>query len=86
MDVNKPLITSILIGEFEQSVSYEGIQKLCFDCGRIGHRKESCPYSIRASAPPLRESLDRSTDPVDETCNSHEGDVANDGKVSTTDG
>lgn len=66
-------------------VSYEGIQKLCFDCGCIGHRKESCPYSIRALAPLPRESSDRSTGLVDETCNSHEGDMADDGKESTTD-
>lgn len=47
IDVNKPLINTILIGRFEQAVVYEGIQKLCFSCGRIGHRKEACPYTIR---------------------------------------
>ena len=38
IDVEKPLVTAILIGKFEQPVSYEGIQKLCFGCGRLGHR------------------------------------------------
>ena len=55
--MNKPLITSVQIGEFEQSISYEGIQRLCFSCGRLGHRKEACPYSIRPVSPllePLR--------------------------------
>ena len=52
LDVNKPFITSVQIGEFEQSVSYEGIQRLCFSCGRLGHRKEACPYSIRPVSPP----------------------------------
>ena len=47
LDVNKPLVTAILIGKFEQSICYEGIQKLCFGCGRVGHRKESCLYIIR---------------------------------------
>ena len=28
-------------------VTYEGIQKLCFSCGRIGHKVEACPYTIR---------------------------------------
>ena len=37
IDVTKPLMTSIFIGKFEQSVSYEGIHRLCFDCGRVGH-------------------------------------------------
>ena len=38
---------AILIGKFEQSVCYEGIQKVCFGCGRVGHRKDICPYIIR---------------------------------------
>ena len=51
VDVKKPLIIAIVIGKFEQPVSYEGIQKLCFDCGRIGHRRESYPYTIRRNSP-----------------------------------
>ena len=47
VDVNKPLVTTIKIGKLEQAVCYEGIQKLCFDCGRMGHKREICPYSIR---------------------------------------
>nr|POE45676.1 uncharacterized protein CFP56_05566 [Quercus suber] len=54
IDVEEPLVTAVLIGRFEQPVCYEGIQKLCFDCGRMGHRKEVCPYTIRQDTP-LRE-------------------------------
>ena len=32
VDLNKPLIDTILIGRFEQLVSYEGLHKLCFSC------------------------------------------------------
>ncbi|XP_023901062.1 uncharacterized protein LOC112012924 [Quercus suber] len=54
IEVEKPLITALLIGNFEQAVIYKGIQELCFSCGRIGHRKEDCPHIIRPT-PPARE-------------------------------
>lgn len=46
IDVDKPLVTAVLIGKFEQPVCYEGIQRLCFSCGKMGHRKEGCPYMV----------------------------------------
>ena len=51
IDVNKPLVTAILIGKFEQPVCYEGIQKLCFGYGRMGHKQEICPYIVRHDMP-----------------------------------
>ena len=30
-----------------QKVQYEGLSSLCFECGRMGHRKESCTYMIK---------------------------------------
>ena len=53
LDVNKPLINTILIGRFEQAVVYEGLNKLCFSCGRIGHRVETCPLTIKKPEPPV---------------------------------
>lgn len=47
IDMNEPLINTVLIGRFEQPVTYEGIQKFCFSCGRIGHKKDVCSYTIR---------------------------------------
>ena len=49
VDANKPLINTVLIGKFEQAVVYEGINKLCFECSRIGHKKEACPYIVRCT-------------------------------------
>ncbi|KAL0015301.1 hypothetical protein SO802_002370 [Lithocarpus litseifolius] len=45
--IDKPLITTVLIGKFTQKVMYEGLQSLCFACGRVGHKKESCQYTIK---------------------------------------
>ena len=41
---------------------YEGIQKLCFACGRIGHKKDDFPYIIRSSTPPVRGGNDEHGD------------------------
>ncbi|KAL0016800.1 hypothetical protein SO802_003869 [Lithocarpus litseifolius] len=53
IDVTKPLVDTVLIGRFKQPVVYEGIHKLCFSCGRLGHRKESCPLTIKKPEPPV---------------------------------
>lgn len=51
VDVNKPLINTVLIVKFEQVVVYEGINKLYFTCGRIGHKKEMCPHTVWCTKP-----------------------------------
>ena len=56
VDVNKPLVIVVLIGKFEQPICYEGIQKLCFSYGRMGHRKEGCPFLVRPD--PVRREVD----------------------------
>ena len=61
VDANKPLINTVLIGKFEQAVVYEGINKLCFECGRIGHKKEACPYIIRCTDSPPEKELSRTS-------------------------
>ena len=43
VDVIKPVAMAILIGKFEQPICYEGIHKLCFVYGRMGHKQEYCP-------------------------------------------
>lgn len=53
VDVNKPLVNTICIGHFEQAVTYEGIHSLCFSCGRLGHKVEGCPYTVRKEREPL---------------------------------
>ncbi|XP_050258954.1 uncharacterized protein LOC126703943 [Quercus robur] len=77
IDVNKPLITAILIGKFEQPVCYEGISKLCFECGRVGHYKDCYPHIIRQD--PLVERAETTTEGSvpSSSCEMHASDTAN---------
>lgn len=47
VNLDKPLIRKIYLGKLEQYMQYEDINALCFSCGRIGHKREACPYHIR---------------------------------------
>lgn len=64
VDINKPLINTVLIGRFEQQVVYEGIHKLCFACGRIGHKKDVCSHIVRSSNSPAKGVDDEIEDPA----------------------
>ena len=71
IDINKPLVSTVLIGDLEQPLLYEGINRLCFSCGHVGHRKESCPYTIRPPSSPAKEDTSPSPIIMDDTCNVH---------------
>ncbi|XP_065632808.1 uncharacterized protein LOC112027336 [Quercus suber] len=45
VDLEKPLINMLRIGKCKQSVLYEGISALCFNCGRLGHTQDKCCYN-----------------------------------------
>ena len=70
--MDKPLITIVLVGKLEQQVLYEGIQKLCFGCGRVGHRRESCPFIICGPKPPEMGAPESHTMPVHAPHNRHD--------------
>ncbi|KAL0012016.1 hypothetical protein SO802_007124 [Lithocarpus litseifolius] len=51
INIDKPLIKCVKIGKMAQTVQYEGLNSLCFACGRIGHKKEGRPSLIRKPEP-----------------------------------
>lgn len=61
IDSCKPLVTTVRIGDRCQAVVYEGVSNLCFSCGRIGHRREVCQYSIKQPIPPARSDTEERT-------------------------
>nr|POE54625.1 hypothetical protein CFP56_53196 [Quercus suber] len=55
-----------MIGRLEQQICYEGIQHMCFECGRLGHRKEHCPHVVQQGPSNSEDGLKEAT----ETCSS----------------
>lgn len=53
-------------------MQYEGINALCFSCGRIGHKVETCPYLIRAASIEAAKERD--------TCSQEQGNEQGIGK------
>ena len=65
VNLKQPLIKTIMIGKFAQSVMCEGLNALCFSCGRVGHKKDVCPYLIRAPpSPPTQKNTPSQVDSV----------------------
>ena len=46
LDLEKPLARTVRVGKANVVVIYEGIGFLCFQCGKIGHRKKWCPNRV----------------------------------------
>lgn len=54
LDLEKPLIRAVRVGRLVQKVLYEGISSLCFCCGKLGHKQESCVLKVKE---PNREDM-----------------------------
>lgn len=42
MDLKKPLLSCFAIGKYNYLIEYEHLHNFCFNCGRVGHRREWC--------------------------------------------
>uniref|UniRef100_A0A7N2KPV1 CCHC-type domain-containing protein n=1 Tax=Quercus lobata TaxID=97700 RepID=A0A7N2KPV1_QUELO len=84
IDVEKPLITVLFIGNFEQPIIYEGIHKLCFSCGCIGHQKDACPHIIRPAQPPCKEETEEGDKAQSNPCERHAAESAADQHPGTS--
>ena len=42
VDLAIPLITKVWVGKAWQAVEYENLSLVCFECGKIGHRRDIC--------------------------------------------
>ncbi|CAL1354022.1 unnamed protein product [Linum trigynum] len=43
IDFTKPLLTKFKIEGIQYEIQYEGLANVCFECGRYGHSKGTCP-------------------------------------------
>ncbi|KAL0010005.1 hypothetical protein SO802_005113 [Lithocarpus litseifolius] len=54
VNLERPLIRKVMVGKLAIKVQYEGINSLCFACGRIGHLQEAYP-ALSCYTSPTRE-------------------------------
>ncbi|XP_031091056.1 uncharacterized protein LOC115996049 [Ipomoea triloba] len=58
IDLDKPLVTHVWVRDKWRPVEYEGLHVVCFNCGTVGHREQSCPLSTIKTTD--SENMDRS--------------------------
>lgn len=69
MDLQKPLVSGVIINGTYIKVEYESLHQICFTCGKYGHRAEECPTNQETRGetvpepPEKRRSDDVPSDP-----------------------
>ncbi|KAK8563441.1 hypothetical protein V6N12_035587 [Hibiscus sabdariffa] len=49
IDLNKPLVSKLLVNDKLQVIEYESLPTVCFECGKYGHVNDSCPTTVSES-------------------------------------
>lgn len=82
MDFEKPITNAVLVDNIEQPITYEGLHKFCFSCGRISHRRKKCIFMIRKPSPErplvLEGTVEDNNAEVSRPCSLHEVDPKDD--------
>ncbi|CAI0550812.1 unnamed protein product [Linum tenue] len=52
VDLTKPLLPKFKIEGITYYVEYEGLHRICSDCGKYGHMKAACPSLQKSNVPP----------------------------------
>lgn len=47
VNLDEPITKLLKMGGIKQPIQYEGLNSLCFTCGRVVHRAEKCLYMVR---------------------------------------
>lgn len=67
VNLDKPLVSQILINGRSQKVEYKSLSTICFNCGRYGHVDNICPFR---NVEPLVEKGNKSPEVVSENSKS----------------
>lgn len=71
LDLTKPLLSKFKLHRRVRRIEYEGLHMVCFECGKYGHMKETCPsikpmqvnqpYSVNQQGAVVGHELNRET-------------------------
>ncbi|MBA0548259.1 hypothetical protein Golob_019368, partial [Gossypium lobatum] len=67
VDLEKPMVSHILINGRKQNVEYESLSTICFHCGRYGHVENSCPFKISESLSEKENALSEMSSEIQNT-------------------